>query len=115
MEAKVYSKLVRSRFIKAMDQLIALELVKDKVSFSEKVGLYQQNLSKIITEERYPTIEVLCNICLVFKVNPEWLLTGVGQMFITTSENGLIERITNIEKELKIIPVKKTKSKIKTP
>ena len=52
----------------------------NQTSFSEKVGLKQPNLSKILSGER-PCGEAIVNkITLSFDINKNWLLTGEGNM-----------------------------------
>ena len=105
MIEKKHSKLVAARFLKAMKQIIAngIEGVKNQTDFVEKVGEYKQSITKIASGTRYPTIDVLCNTCLLFKVSPGWLLLGQGEMFSTgpvTFDMSILTRLNDIEKAI---------------
>lgn len=112
---KKHTKQVTARFLKAMRQIIADELegVTTKSQFAERVGEHQQNISRMVKGERYPTIDVLVNICLIFKVDPAWLLLNKGTMFPSLQsmmDSGLFQRMAEIEKMLNI-PKPATKKK----
>ena len=104
MSIKKHSDQVAARFLQAMKQVIAKDLATSQKDFAEKVGEYAQNISKIESGSRYPTIEMMCNSCIIFNINPSWLLLNSGEMFTSDTKTiGLEERIETIEKELKQI------------
>lgn len=94
MIQKKHSIGVRKRFIMMMRQVIAQEIsgVSTETEFAKRVGILQQNMSKISAGERMPTVEVLCNACIQFNANPAWLLANEGEMFIEKKYN-----LTNIK------------------
>lgn len=103
MPGKKQSQLVAARFIKAMKQVIANEIkgVTNRSEFAEKIGEYKQNISAIEGSTRYPTIDLLCSICIEFDVNPGWLLLEQGNMFSTggsITDIGVLRRLNEIEK-----------------
>lgn len=90
-----------------MRQVIAGEIkgVTSKVSFCEKIGEFQQSITKLENGTRYPTIDNLVNACIVFKINPSWLLLGRGEMFGTGNEGdagieALVDRLEKVERIL---------------
>lgn len=50
-------------------------------SFAQKIGIGQTTLSNMFQRESDPKSDVLQKIVLTFKVSPEWLLMGEGEMF----------------------------------
>ena len=52
----------------------------NQTSFSERVGLKQSNLSKILSGERTCGDAVINKISMSFDIRKEWLLTGDGEM-----------------------------------
>jgi len=102
MTKKKHAQLVAGRFVKAMKQIIANEIkdVTNRSQFAEKVGEYKQNISKIESGERYPTIETICTMCLVFGVDPGWILLERGEMFGggQTIPGDFLQRLNNLEK-----------------
>ena len=103
MVNKQYSEGVAERFLKVMKQVIANELqdITTQKEFADKVGEYAQNISKIESGTRYPTIEMLCNTCIIFNVDPGWLLLEKGTMFGKENEQSLLERVIKLEKQMK--------------
>lgn len=101
---KAHAKSVSRRFIKAMKQIIAdgTDGVKNLKEFAEKVGEYPQNISRIEAGTRYPTIEMLCIMCLVFKINPGWVLLGRGEMK-AAAQKKLVLDMSSIDLRLKEI------------
>ncbi len=59
---------------------IALKLQQGE--FAQKLGIYQQQLSKYEGGHNKPSIEFLIKLNEIFNLNIDWLLTGKGNMFI---------------------------------
>lgn len=55
-------------------------------SFAQKIGIGQTTLSNMFQRESDPKSDVLQKIVLTFKVSPEWLLMGEGEMFSRQGE-----------------------------
>lgn len=104
---KKHAELVSRRFIKAMKQIIAdgTEGVKNMKEFAEKVGEYPQNISRIEAGSRFPTIEMLCKMCLIFKISTGWILLGRGEMK-TTAQKSLLTDMSSLALRLKEIEKK---------
>lgn len=100
---KNQAELVTKRLLKAMQCIIdeKIEGVTSKVEFATQVGEYKQNIRKMEIGTRYPTIDVLCNACLIFGIDPGWLLLGRGSMFPKGQEHGdLLRRLNELEKRV---------------
>ena len=78
-----------------------LELIEElnlsQKDFAERVGTNGRTLHNYIHEDRPPNYEILVNMCNVFNVNLNWLLTGFGTMF---SDEKKIVALSEQEKEL---------------
>jgi transcriptional regulator with XRE-family HTH domain len=100
MEKKEHTEDVRKRFVKALKKL---NVDIDDSTFAKRVGIYQQNVSKIKNGQRYPTVETLVNLCVEFGVNPAWILLGRGDMFVKDSslEKSALDRLNRLEKTVK--------------
>ncbi len=55
--------------------------------FGEKIGVQRSAISKIERGERGVTDQMAKSICREFNVDPYWLETGEGEMFIQLSED----------------------------
>lgn len=75
--------LITKRFLMAKNQVIALRIdgIRNDTQFAQSIGEYQQNLSKMENGERYPTLDMIGNLCRVYRVSPTWLILGTGKMF----------------------------------
>ncbi len=62
--------------------------------FGARVDMSQGHLTNVETGKRELIDKNIKLICMVFKVNENWLRTGQGNMFISTG-NDLFERLTN--------------------
>lgn len=101
----VQTKKVTKRFLKVMRLAIAERWnnVTNISEFTQLIGEYYQNISKMEAGTRYPTLEVVCITCLKFDISPAWLLLGHGEMKLTdvpSSENNILSRLDNLEKML---------------
>ena len=68
-------------------ELLIKELGENKNSFSKKIGLSNNvTIGRIINEDRSPSGDTLTRILQTFgNVNANWLLTGIGSMFMDQS------------------------------
>lgn len=57
--------------------------------FSDLTGIPYSSCQSYLNGTRDPGMEVLTTICLQLYVNLNWLLTGQGEMFISTTESTL--------------------------
>lgn len=54
----------------------------NQAQFAEKLGLKQVTVSGYELGTRQPNEAVLLNICRSYRVNPDWLRLGEGEMFL---------------------------------
>jgi transcriptional regulator with XRE-family HTH domain len=76
------SKDVGLRIKKLREQLNLTQ-----TEFSDKICVKQANLSHIENKGTKISLEIINKIISNFNINPEWLLTGDGEMLKTTSES----------------------------
>jgi len=115
-KVKEFSRQVTQRFLQAMKQVIALEKegITTRSEFAVIIGEYGQNISKMEQGSRYPTLESICRICTIFKVNPEWVLLGEGDMWnVEGGSKTLMKRLNEIESSIKKIEKLEKKAKKK--
>lgn len=56
-----------------------------KIEIAAKLGVSQPFISKLCSGVSSPSPRTLADICRVFDVNPDWLETGEGEMFVKRS------------------------------
>jgi transcriptional regulator with XRE-family HTH domain len=72
---------------------IRVELVKcSQFEFSEQMAMTQANLSMIENGKIYPSCFLLMKLCVMQKINLNWLFIGTGEMVLpllldTSKEN----------------------------
>ncbi len=66
-------------------------------SFAEKIGVTNRALYNYLYEDRCPSPECLVKMHHLFKVNLNWLLTGLGPIFIN---NGVEINLSRKEEKL---------------
>lgn len=49
--------------------------------FAERIGLKQNSIALLESGKRMPSEQTILSICREFRVQPEWLRTGEGEMF----------------------------------
>ena len=69
---------VNRQFIKAVESLLASEMVKSKRELAEKIGMTQSKLSEILNERMNVGVDALSVLVTDYKVSADWLLTGNG-------------------------------------
>lgn len=110
MASKEHSHEVSKRFLQVMRRVVAERIggITTQTAFAEKVGEFKQNITRIEAGTRYPTVEMLHMTCLVFGVDPAWLLMGTGEMFPADKKESiaLLERVITLEKSFKLIKKK---------
>ncbi|HRO09283.1 MAG TPA: S24 family peptidase [Saprospiraceae bacterium] len=74
--------IVTKRFVSCIEQLKELNKIKSIRQFALQVEYHPQNLSDIINGKRDVTLELLKNTIENFGVNPNFIFTGAGNMFM---------------------------------
>jgi hypothetical protein len=101
---KQYTPAITKRFLLIVDEVIRSGQVDTKGEFAKSVGEHQQNLSLMEKGTRAPTLEHIALSCKLYGYNPTWLILGVGEKKLKTSDGKTIEaRVTDLETELAAI------------
>lgn len=66
--------------------LIRKESGLNQQDFADKIGLTKNYVSLMETGARNPSDRTISDICREFNVNPDWLRTGDGAMYIPAPE-----------------------------
>ncbi|RME96629.1 MAG: LexA family transcriptional regulator [Bacteroidetes bacterium] len=102
------SNIVTQRFIKCHNQLKSDGVVRSSRQFALSLNYLPQSLSEILKGRRDVTIELLRQAILKYKLNPVYIFTGDGPMFMTEEENNeyrTLVVVTNKTEEEQIIHV----------
>lgn len=79
--------------------LVRKALNLNQEDFAKKIKITRNAISLIETGGRNPSERTITDICRVFRVNPLWLNTGEGEMFIQQDKS---DRISNWAAEVSI-------------
>ena len=103
------NSLVTQRFIICHDRLVQDEIVKSSRQFAMQLDYLPQSLSEILKNRRDVTIELIRKAVEVFKMNPVYLFTGEGEMFIkeliTPKAFNILTVVTDQHQDEKIVHV----------
>ena len=100
--------VVTQRFIKCHNKLRENKTVKSSRQFAVDIDYLPQSLSEILKGRRDVTIEVLRKSVEAFNINPIYLFTGEGTMFLTGEDNKslrILTVMTDISNEERIVHV----------
>lgn len=89
-----HTSIVTQRFIKCHNKLRENKAVKSSRQFAVDIDYLPQSLSEILKGRRDVTIEVLRKSVEMFKINPIYLFTGEGSMFLTEDDNKSLRVLT---------------------
>ena len=76
------NSVVTQRFIRCHDKLLASNQVRSSRQFAISLDYLPQSLSEIMKGRRDATIELIRKAVEVFKINPQFLFLGEGEMFV---------------------------------
>ena len=88
--------IVSQRFIKCHDKLKAEKRIRSSRAFAMSLDYLPQSLSEILKGRRDVTIELLRQSINKYKLNPVYLFTGDGPMFMTEESNQNFRVLTTI-------------------
>ena len=88
--------VVSQRFIKCHDKLKAEKRIRSSRAFALSLDYLPQSLSEILKGRRDVTIELLRQSIAKYKLNPVYLFTGDGPMFMTEESNQNFRVLTTI-------------------
>ena len=89
--------IVSQRFIKCHDKLREDKVVRSSRQFALTLNYLPQSLSEILKGRRDVTIELLRSAVETYKMNPVYLLTGNGPMFMTEETDQTFRVLTAIK------------------
>ena len=81
------SNIVTQRFIKCHDKLREESRVRSSRQFAMSLSYLPQSLSEILKGRRDVTIELLRKSVEVYKINPVYIYTGEGPMFMSEEDH----------------------------
>lgn len=102
------NNVVSQRFIKCHNKLREEKRVRSSRQFALSLDYLPQSLSEILKGRRDVTIELLRKAVETYKINPVYIMTGNGPMFMTEEEHQnfrVLTTITSPEKEELIVHV----------
>lgn len=102
------NSIVTQRFIKCHDKLKADKRVRSSRQFALSLDYLPQSLSEILKGRRDVTIELLRKAVERYKINPVFVMTGEGPMFMTEEAHNsfrVLTIVTDIQESEKIVHV----------
>lgn len=78
--------IVTDRFVLCLENLKERNEVKSARQFAIAVDYHPQNLNDIIKGKRDVTIDLIKNATEIFKINPVYIFTGQGSMFLDSDD-----------------------------
>lgn len=88
------NSIVSQRFMQCLEQLKTDNTIRSYRQFALKVEYLPQSLSEIVKERRDVTIELIRKAAEVFNVNPNYIFTGEGSMFLNGKEDKPFRQVT---------------------
>lgn len=74
--------IVTERFVSCIEKLKERNEIKSARQFALSVDYHPQNLNDIIKGKRDVTIDLIRNAVETYKLNPQYIFTGLGSMFL---------------------------------
>lgn len=102
------NSVVTQRFIKCHDKLRDDNRVRSSRQFAISLDYLPQSLSEILKGRRDVTIELIRKSVELYKVNPVYLFTGDGPMFMTEEDHHdfrVLTIVTNSKEDERIVHV----------
>ncbi|MCB0609702.1 MAG: peptidase S24 [Lewinellaceae bacterium] len=102
------NSVVTQRFIKCHDKLREENRVRSSRAFAVSLDYLPQSLSEIIKGRRDVTIELIRKAVEFYKINPAYLFTGEGPMFMTDEDQKnlrVLTIVTNAQNDERIVHV----------
>lgn len=88
------NSIVTQRFVKCLKQLKTDSVVRSMRQFALSVDYLPQSLSEILKERRDVTIELLRKSVDAYKMNPVYIYTGEGPLFMTEEDHKSLRVLT---------------------
>jgi len=100
--------IITQRFIKCHDKLREDNQVRSSRQFALSLDYLPQSLSEILKGRRDVTIELLRKSVEVYRINPVYIYTGEGPMFMTEEDHKsfrVLTIVTNVSDDERIVHV----------
>jgi phage repressor protein C with HTH and peptisase S24 domain len=100
--------IITQRFIKCHDKLREDNQVRSSRQFALSLDYLPQSLSEILKSRRDVTIELLRKAVEVYRINPVYIYTGEGPMFMTEEDHKsfrVLTIVTNVSDDERIVHV----------
>ena len=102
------SSIITKRFIKCHNKLREDNLVRSSRQFALSLDYLPQSLSEILKGRRDVTIELLRKSVELYKINPVYIYTGEGPMFMSEEDHKsfrVLTIVTNAQDDERIVHV----------
>ena len=102
------NSIVTQRFVKCIKQLKKTGVVRSMRQFALSVDYLPQSLSEILKERRDVTIELLRKSVELYKINPIYIYTGKGPLFMSEEDHKnlrVLTIVTNSQNDERIVHV----------
>lgn len=102
------SSIVTQRFIKCHNKLREDNRVRSSRQFALSLEYLPQSLSEILKGRRDVTIELLRKAVEMYKINPVYIYTGEGPMFMSEEDHKsfrVLTIVTNVQDDERIVHV----------
>ena len=102
------NSIVTQRFIKCHDKLREENRVRSSRQFAISLEYLPQSLSEILKGRRDVTIELLRKAVELYKINPVYIYTGEGPMFMSEEDHKsfrVLTIVTNVQDDERIVHV----------
>jgi len=102
------SNIVTQRFVKCHHKLKEDKVIKSSRQFAMNLDYLPQSLSEILKGRRDATIELIRKAVEVYNLNPTFLFTGDGPMFVRANEDHslrVLTVVTNHDEDAQIVYV----------
>lgn len=96
LQTTTMNNVVSQRFIKCHNKLREEKRVRSSRQFALSLDYLPQSLSEILKGRRDVTIELLRKAIAKYKMNPVYIMTGDGPMFMTEETNQSFRVLTTI-------------------
>ncbi len=93
---------INSRFIRAVNAIIAHKLMPNKAALAESLGVKPAKFSEILNGRMNAGVDMLAIMCDFYKVSPDWLLMSRGDNIFRDSAK--LPKIWVDDEDLKSIP-----------
>lgn len=85
---------ISERFIEAVNYLVNGHIAKSKKELALNIDSKPQNLTEILGGRTLVSADNIANLCQVYNISADWLLTGKGEMLRTETSVGNIQNNT---------------------